>query len=302
MPNPRGSGGRRERGAGREGRSLGVTLVSDDDLDALAQLFSGRRLAVARTIYMAFARLLPQGREFTRGELADEAGVTTRTFDEYVPYFEEHGYITVERRPDPSGVGNLPNLWTLASPLHLRGEAASPGEADRHTEQPAGATRTKTTAGGSGEGGIELAPELDVPAEMASDAAALLKRKVKVDGQQVKPAEMVIAAAALAQFNRELGSDYGLGANLRPLIMRIRERPSWDAAKHQRLVASAFRIRWWEKTGGRRRASPAVVYGNERVFEQVAQDAAAEARGEAPASDQAIKRRFERTAEPERQR
>lgn len=112
----------------------------------------------------------------------------------------------------------------------------------------------------------------ELTGEMRADVDELLRRRHKVNGQVVSEGEMLIAAAALDEFNRQIGSDFGLGANLRSITMRIRERPSWDAAKHVRLVQSACRLRWWEHKGGRRRATPAVIYG-ERAFENVVQDA-----------------------------
>lgn len=90
----------------------------------------------------------------------------------------------------------------------------------------------------------------------------------------------MLAAASLAEFNRQAGTDFGLGANHGSIVMRIRERPSWDAPRHIRLVQSAFRFRWWERQGSSRRPTPAVIWGNERCFEQVVQDAVEEARGE----------------------
>jgi hypothetical protein len=120
---------------------------------------------------------------------------------------------------------------------------------------------------------------IDAPAEMHADARDLLGAKRKVDGRIVTPEEMAKALAAVAEFNRQADSDFGLGANLRAVVMRIRERPSMDAEKHVRLVQSAFRLKWWERSGRGRRPTPAVVYGNERVFEQVVQDAVDEAKG-----------------------
>lgn len=120
-----------------------------------------------------------------------------------------------------------------------------------------------------------------VPAEMAEDAAALLKAKAKVDGRVVTKAEMERAVAALAEFNKQLGSGYGIGTNLTPLVMRIRERPSWKAERFVSLVQSAFRVKWWEAPGrDARRPTPAVIFGNSRVFEAVTEDASREGRGE----------------------
>jgi hypothetical protein len=105
------------------------------------------------------------------------------------------------------------------------------------------------------------------------------RARPKVNSATVTPEEMAKAAAAISAFNRSGGTDFGLGAHLTPLVMRIRERPSWDAGKFVRLVESAWRLKWWERRGKGGRATPAVVFGNPQVFEQVAQDAADEAAG-----------------------
>lgn len=117
-----------------------------------------------------------------------------------------------------------------------------------------------------------------VPPDLLRDVNDLLRQKRKVGSKQVSEQEMMIAARAVAEFNRQLGSDYGLGAHLTAIVGRIRDRPSWDAAKHERLVQSAFRVRWWEKSGSGRRPTPNVIY-SERSFESVVQDAADEAAG-----------------------
>lgn len=137
-------------------------------------------------------------------------------------------------------------------------------------------------------------PEDAVDAETVADAIALLGQGKKVDGKVVTPAEMAIAAAAVGAFNRcfewngKLGADYGLGANLTSIVMRARDRPSWEACKHVRLVESAWRVRWWEQNGrSNRRPHPNVIYGA-KSFENVVQDAAYEAGGESPT---AIKKR-----------
>lgn len=113
--------------------------------------------------------------------------------------------------------------------------------------------------------------------EELADVADLLKQKRKVGGKIVTEREMLIAAHALSEFNAQLGSSYGLGGALTAIVGRIRDRPRWDAEKHRRLVQSAFRIRWWERTGQKRRPSPNVIYGG--GFENVVQDAADEAAG-----------------------
>lgn len=163
-----------------------------------------------------------------------------------------------------------------------RVKPAAPGEGSSPSPDPSPSSSTSSLGRQRAPAReAQLAEELrdaEVPDEMVADARSLLKNGRKVDRHLVTPAEMATAAAAVAEFNRQSGYDYGLGAHLTTIVMRIRERPSWDAAKHVRLIQSAFRFRWWETKGSGNRPTPAVVYGA-RCFEQVVQDATDEAAG-----------------------
>lgn len=114
---------------------------------------------------------------------------------------------------------------------------------------------------------------------MVQDAQEFLAQKRKVGGKVVTPEEMLRAAAAMAEFNRQAGTDQGLASSLEQIVGRLRDRPSWDAEKVVRLVQSAFVVRWWERPGDPRRPpprrlTPAPIFGNARCFEMVVQDAA----------------------------
>lgn len=138
----------------------------------------------------------------------------------------------------------------------------------------------------------------DPAQEVAADALILLGEKRKVGSKLVTPRELGVAAVCLLVFNREYewkgtkGSDYGLGANLTEIVMRIRDRPNWDAATWVRLVESAWRIRWWEKRSDSRRPTPSVIW-SPKAFEQVVQDAAAE-KAAGQGTEQNSRRRFTR--------
>lgn len=284
------AGGGRDQIELVEGRVAPVAWAAPDALARLAEDFEGRALPVARSIYFALAELVAEAGvnpvEASRAEVANRAGISRKALDDYVPRLEEAGLTAVERRSNGDG-SNRPNVWRL-----LGGIGTARG---RHADDPVHPSSTDTeqikmNGGGGAGGGSEaradtwfavLVEHEDVPAEFVEDGVELLRRKTKVDGRIVTPPEMARAAAALAEFNRQADSGLGLGPNLRNVVMRIRERPSWDAAKHVRLVQSAFRIKWWERQGRRRggRLTPAVIYGNERVFEAVSEDAKDEAKG-----------------------
>lgn len=134
--------------------------------------------------------------------------------------------------------------------------------------------------------------------EVVADARDLLAQGRKVNSKLVTPRELALAAVGLLAFNRDYEwqgvkeADYGLGANLTEIVMRIRDRPNWDAATWVRLVGSAWRIRWWEKKAGDRRPTPSVIW-SPKAFEQVVQDAAAE-KAAGQGTEQTSRRRFTR--------
>lgn len=339
---------------------LPVVVVVKVDLDRLHEVFDGRRLAVARSVYLALVERCGDGVEFTRADLASSAGVTRKTLDEYVPAFEAAGLLNVERRRE--GPVNLPNLWRLVSVQQLpqaevrecvycgaepdtidhvvpdggrRGNLvpacrscnSSKGRRDVREwielggrrawpevaaalaamgvrgvpgvgDDPEQSSTSPRGADEEGSGRTACVPLLDVAplltTDLIEDAEALIERKTKVDGRMVTAEEMAIAAVAVAEFNRQSGSEFGLGAHVRAIVGRVRERPSYTPDAHVRLVQSAWRLRWWERSGRGRRATPAVIYGNAGVFEQVVQDAVDEKKGVVRSDDNGGASRYDR--------
>jgi len=283
-----------------------VAVVDRGDLARLHEVFDGRKLAVARSIYLALhERDADSDREFTRGELANDAGVSKKTLDEYVPVFEEAELLHVERRRE--GDVNLPNVWTLIS-ARPGGWVRSvpPGHGDHPVHPSTDEARTDVVVeDGTGASaclpGLSSASDLErwlasatgegAAGDLVKDGYELLRRKTKVDGRLVTREEMAIVIDVIAEFNAQSGSGFGVGAHVKPIVGRIRERASMPADQHVRLVQSAWRIKWWERSGRGRRPTPAVIYGNAGVFEQVIQDAVDERAGRAA---QAPAKRFTR--------
>lgn len=123
--------------------------------------------------------------------------------------------------------------------------------------------------------------DAEVPDQLLADGKALLREGRKVDGKIVTGREMAVAVAGLAEFNRQLERDFGVGANLTSIVMRARDRPSWAPADHVRLVALACEDPWWERKNKNRRPTPNVIWGD-RSFENVVQDAADRKAGKGP--------------------
>jgi hypothetical protein len=273
----------------RDHRQQPVWLDSDD-LARLATCFAGRRLPLARSVYVALAELVAETpadavTEATRREVADRAGLTTRVLDEYVEALEVERFITVERRRDGAG-GNLPNVWVLGAPGE--GEKQNTlGVADRPHLQSSllddGGKESPSPARARVAGDVaELLRGRGLPDELVHDAVSHFAAGRRIDGRKITAEEMVKAAVVLAEWNEQRGTESGLGPNLAKIVMRIRDRPAMSAEQHARLVQSAFRLRWWERNGRRRRGplTPSVIWGSSDCFENVFQDAAAEARGE----------------------
>lgn len=205
----------------------------------------------------------------------------SRTSDWIVlaPGVEDRGTL---RESSDSFEKDAPDVAALTSPARQNPpEAESDGD---HRQIPGGPEPSGEPSGepSSSERHLFSLAFSQVSESVGADSFALMKAKVKVDGRLVMPLEMEKAAVALSVFNREADSEFGLGAHLRPIVMRLRERPSLTPEQMVRLVESAWRIRWWERKGKGRRATPAVVFGNAGCFENVVQDAVQEAKGETP--------------------
>lgn len=283
----------------RSVRDLPVVVVTKDELLLIAEQFEGRALPIARSLWLSMLELADVGAEFvaTRRDVADRAGVSKRVLDEYVPRFIDAEMLTVELQQDERGK-SLPSRFVLSG-VQQRGRAT--------LGIPPSSSSSKTPADGDEEqrGGTEPHPPggigswEGVEPSIAADAQTFLKAKRREHGRIVTEPEMLCAAHALTAWNRNMGSEFGLGSQLQRIVGQVRDHPSWPPDKYVRLVDSAWRLKWWENSGRGRRPTPAVVFGNANVFEQVALDAAAEAAGKAPADTPERRSRFARTVEPE---
>jgi hypothetical protein len=254
-------------------------------------------------------------------ELAAKTGLTSRSVSTNAGKLEGAGLLRRHPRYEAGrrikDVVKLGVDGTLDLPEDISGTAALPEKSSGGDLQGKGrsATYRKNLRGASSstptnrdsEGRRSARQNLPlvsdrVPDSMRTDADALLHRKTKVGDRLVTPEEMALAAGALAEFNRLAGYDYGLGAHLKAIVGRIRERPRLGAAEYLRLAESAWRLRWWERNGKGRRPTPAVIYGNAGVFEQVIADASDEKAGreQQPARKKRFERKGPRIGSPER--
>lgn len=209
--------------------------------------------------------------------LAKEARISRRGTQKALDKLVEDGHI------EATGTSSYGTTIYAIVGMQQGGELSSPGGGELTDAKVRGSSPKPTKDRQASENAREEQATLgavDVGPELLADAEALLAERRRVGGRVVTAAEMGKAAAALDAYNRCAGSDFGLGGQLTRIVMRVRDRPSWDAAAFVRLVESAWRIRWWEQveTSKRRRPNPGVIFG-EGAFENVVQDAADEKRG-----------------------
>jgi hypothetical protein len=225
-----------------------------------------------------------------RGELARRLGKTEKAAGQILGKLRESGQLMLLE--DGGGRGKTNVYWLNLPGIEepeLRRLADKKGGIEDPPAAPAppspdGPPRPGKKSSSSEAAFVEALRDAEVPDEMLADAKALLQKGKKVGGQLVTPEELACAAAGLAAFNElyewdgRQGANFGIGAAVTSIVQRARERPSWDPATHVRLVASAWRLRWWEKTDNPRRPTPNVIWGP-KAFEQVVQDAEDEKAG-----------------------
>lgn len=227
------------------------------------------------------------------GEIAERTGKSERAAAQVLRGLKKSGQLIVIE--PGSGRGhksiywlNLPGFKTPPKKLQElvmdddeRGPNGGPDDAPPH---PGSKPEKKKSSSSKEAVFVEALRDADVSGEMMADARALLRKGKKVGGQLVTPEELACATAGLAAFNAlyewdgRNGGGFGIGAAVTSIVQRARERPSWDPATHVRLVESAWRLRWWEKSDQPRRPTPNVIWGP-KAFEQVVQDAEDEKAG-----------------------
>jgi len=105
------------------------------------------------------------------------------------------------------------------------------------------------------------------------DLLSSLALRSRTGWRQITAHEMGAAAAALSEFNRQAGGRFQLGPWVDRIVRRARDVPSFTAEQHVSLVQAAFKEPWWHRRGNKGRATPAVIWGNERVFAKVLEEA-----------------------------
>lgn len=205
-------------------------------------------------LYVVLGRYADNGTgeaEVGRKKLAADVGVSRpvqmKRLDALKAELVAAGALRVEKRR-VDGV-NLTNRYTLvhANP-NLGRDSGDPYQGRKDPlklEPPPSSTR-----GGEGERGAERGE---------TDPDALPE---SVDGRPTTSAERKLAREVLSTFNELAETRFTGQPWLRKIILRCREHPEADVADHERAIRLTLQDPWWKDD-----PNPAVVYGNETVFE-----------------------------------
>lgn len=184
------------------------------------------------------------------GRIAQDTEIPERTVKRKLAWLEAEGFI--ERRRSRGEGGQFGLTFYIIRP---QPEATvAPGTAG-HGEPP----------GANAPASTRVPFPVSEPSEGTPPKAP--PRPLKVDNQPVTDSELELATAVLAVWNDRAKSNPPFRAEswIRKIVMRIREHPDLDLDGHTSVIEGALADPWW--TGA---SSPAVVYGNDSLFEQVA--------------------------------
>jgi hypothetical protein len=107
------------------------------------------------------------------------------------------------------------------------------------------------------------------------------KKKLSVDRKPVSDSELSLAAAVLQLFNSSAGTSLSAEAHLAPIVMRIREHPTYTEGHHRRIIEAVFAgDHWWDGPPGVR-----IIYGSAARFEECIEKAVARMKAKAQTTD-----------------
>lgn len=187
--------------------------------------------------------------------ISQDTAIPERTVTKKLAWLEEQGWI--ERRRERTEGGHY-GVTRYQLP-------AAPGAADR--QHPHAGARASTFSEINRQ---RSTTPLNPPGQALVRSGNGVMRPNRPTGLMVNRIEAVawevdLATAVLDAFNALTGSNPPFTSDgwLKKIVMRIREHPTLDVEGHVEVVRRALARPWWDGP-----ASPAVVYGNETLFEQ----------------------------------
>ncbi len=215
----------------RDGRTLPFVPVTQAALDAISAAVTPRRVAYARSLYMAVLEVCNEHREsrmpVSRGELATRAGISRRLVSELRPELEQAGVVQVTEQQH--GTLQLENEWTVVEPVS-------------QTHPPSRSVPTPVTERATSR----ARPSQPLAARSETEKEEERKERARgsatrYDGQVVDSATVADATSLLASFNdaarRTLGARKSSGQpseHLRQIIGALIANPEatlpeWEA-------------------------------------------------------------------------
>lgn len=235
-----------------------------DALNRLRVAFRGPRRATALSIYTTLTELAnerepedPRRRGFRaeRRLVADLAGTTVKTLSGYLPELEAAGLIVVDRSDGEAHHWSLvEGPWGAQGPVTSGyGSISYPGSE---------VTGPVTSGNGSPSRVASPSAQLQETVNGKEERRNPSRSPERVAGRKVTDAEHDLCDAVLAAWNAVNDTAYE-AAYRTPVVMRLREHPEVDLARHEAIIATAFDDPWWNDDA----PQPSVVYGNPAVFE-----------------------------------
>lgn len=120
------------------------------------------------------------------------------------------------------------------------------------------------SAGGGAANDTDSAPDPRTnPRTPSSSSSGNGRAPLSVSAKKVSPAEHDLCDAILAAFNEATGKSFAGVEWRKKIILRIREHPELEAARHAEIIALQVEHPWW--TGD---PTPSVIYGNGATFDR----------------------------------
>lgn len=200
--------------------------------------------------------------------LAAKLGCSEDTLDRAKAELEKVGAISVERGERENGVRprnvytihrDAPDLQGVAAPVRAAAAGAAMYEKPTTTNNKNLEIPLKEEPRAR-----EASEQLDLAGGSHALGPDEVQQLGEVDGVKLTRVEYETARAVLAAFNAAFETRFSGRYFLRGVVMRLREHPSMTLDDHVALVEKAKRNPWWKDD-----PTPAVVYGNDHVFERM---------------------------------